>query len=98
MAELGAHTGQAHEEIGRHAAELGVGQLFTIGKMAPVTARAARNAGLNRVFEFPDVETATPIVKSFVRSGDLVLLKASRVMRLERIAEALRSQEPSRKN
>jgi UDP-N-acetylmuramoyl-tripeptide--D-alanyl-D-alanine ligase len=90
MAELGAYSEAAHEEVGRCTAELGVGQLFAIGKMAPVTARAAREAGLNRVFEFGDVETAAPVVKSFVRSGDLLLLKASRVMRLERIAELLR--------
>lgn len=97
MAELGAHSEAAHEEVGRCAAELGVGQLFAIGKMAPVTARAARDAGLNRVFEFADVETAAPVVKSFVRSGDLLLLKASRVMRLERIGELLRSREAVRK-
>jgi UDP-N-acetylmuramoyl-tripeptide--D-alanyl-D-alanine ligase len=93
MAELGAYTEDAHQEIGRSAAELGVGQLFAIGKMAPVTARAARDAGLTRVFEFADVETAAPIIKSFIRSGDLVLLKASRIMRLERIAALLRSGE-----
>jgi len=39
MAELGAHSEAAHEEVGRRAAELGVGQLFAIGKMAPVMAR-----------------------------------------------------------
>lgn len=98
MAELGVHSESAHEEIGRCAAELGVGQLFAIGKMAPVMARAARGAGLNRVFEFADVETAAPVVKSFVRSGDVLLLKASRVMRLERIAALLRAGEAARKN
>jgi UDP-N-acetylmuramoyl-tripeptide--D-alanyl-D-alanine ligase len=89
MAELGAHSEAAHEEIGRRAAELGVEQLFAVGKMAPVTARAARAAGLNRVLEFPDAESAAAAVKSFVKSGDLLLLKASRAARLERIAETL---------
>jgi UDP-N-acetylmuramoyl-tripeptide--D-alanyl-D-alanine ligase len=90
MAELGTHSEAAHEEIGRRAAELGVGQLFAVGKMAPVMARGARGAGLNRVFEFADVETAAAAVRSFVKSGDAVLLKASRAARLERIGEALR--------
>jgi len=93
MAELGAHSVEAHEEIGRQAAELGIAQLFAVGKMAPVMGRAARAAGLNRVFEFADVETAAAAVKSFVKPGDLVLLKASRVMRLERIGELLRTGE-----
>ena len=58
MAELGSHSESAHAEVGRRAVELGVGQLFAVGKMAPVMARAARDAGLNRVFEFADVATA----------------------------------------
>ena len=87
-----AYTEDAHQEIGRSAAELGVGQLFAIGKMAPVTARAARDAGLSRVFEFADVETAVSAVKQFVKVGDLLLLKASRASRLERVAEALRGE------
>ena len=90
MTELGAQAEAAHEEIGRAAAELGVGQLFAVGKMAPVTARAARAAGLNRVFEFPDVESAAAAVKSFLKAGDVLLLKASRAQRLERIAETLK--------
>jgi UDP-N-acetylmuramoyl-tripeptide--D-alanyl-D-alanine ligase len=98
MAELGAHSEAAHEEIGRRAAELGVGQLFAVGKMAPVVGRAARGAGLNRVFEFADVDTAAAAVKSFVKRGDVVLLKASRATRLERIGEVLRAGEAGRRN
>ena len=98
MAELGEHTEAAHREVGRCAAELGVGQLFAIGKMAPVTAAAAREGGLGRVLEFADVETAASAVKNFVKPGDLLLLKASRVSRLERIAELLRGIETGRKN
>lgn len=98
MAELGRHTESAHREVGRLAAELGVGQLFAVGKMAPVTAKAAREAGLSRVMEFGDVDTAAGAVKNFVRPGDLLLLKASRVARLERIADVLRGAEAALKN
>jgi UDP-N-acetylmuramoyl-tripeptide--D-alanyl-D-alanine ligase len=91
MAELGEYSEAAHEEVGRRAAELGVGQLFAVGKMAPVMARGARGAGLARVLEFADVEAAAVAVKQFVRDGDVLLLKASRATRLERIAERLRS-------
>jgi UDP-N-acetylmuramoyl-tripeptide--D-alanyl-D-alanine ligase len=98
MAELGAHAEAAHEEIGRRAAELGVGQLFAVGKMAPVMARAARAAGLNRVLEFPDAESAGAALRSFVKTGDVLLLKASRAARLERVAEWLRADEVARRN
>jgi len=91
MNELGAHSEAAHAEVGRRAAELGIGQLFAVGKMAPFTARAARDAGLNRVIEFADVEAAVKAVKSFLKTGDVVLLKASRTVRLERIAETLKT-------
>lgn len=90
MAELGSQGPAAHEEVGRRAAELGVAQLFAVGKMAGQFARGARAAGLNRVFEFAEVEPAGTAMKSFVKPGDVVLIKASRAMRLERLAELLR--------
>ena len=91
MAELGTSSEAAHEEVGRRAAELGVGQLFAVGKMAGVLARGARDAGLTRVLEFADVEAAAVAVKQFIRDGDVLLLKASRATRLERIAQRLRA-------
>jgi UDP-N-acetylmuramoyl-tripeptide--D-alanyl-D-alanine ligase len=93
MNELGAHSAAAHAEVGHRAAELGIGQLFAVGQMAPVTAEAARDAGLNRVIEFADVETAMKAVKQFLKTGDVVLLKASRGVRLERIAEVLKAEK-----
>jgi UDP-N-acetylmuramoyl-tripeptide--D-alanyl-D-alanine ligase len=93
MNELGADSEAAHAEVGRRAAELGIGQLFAVGKMAPVMAGAARRAGLARVIEFADVEAAVKAVKGFLKAGDVVLLKASRGARLERIAATLKSEK-----
>ena len=61
--------------------------------MAGVVAKAAREGGLTRVIEFENVETAVKAIKDFLKSGDVVLLKASRASRLERIAETLRSEK-----
>jgi len=97
MAELGAHAEAAHLEVGRRAAELGVEQLFTVGTLAALIARGAQEAGLNRVLGFQDVEPAAEAVKKFLKPGDVLLLKASRSSRLERIAELLRG-EGARKN
>ena len=91
MNELGAHREAAHAEVGKRVAELEVGQLVAIGNMAAVTAAAARSAGLTRVFEFAEVEAAARSVKNFLKPGDVVLLKASRGVRLERIAETLKA-------
>ena len=93
MEELGAHSESAHAEVGRRAAELKIGQLFVIGKMAAVTGKAARDGGLNRVIEFENVEAAVTAIRKFLKTGDVVLLKASRASRLERIAETLKSEK-----
>jgi UDP-N-acetylmuramoyl-tripeptide--D-alanyl-D-alanine ligase len=93
MAEQGEHSPMAHAEVGRRAAELEIGQLFAVGKMAPVVAKAARDAGLSRVIEFENVEAAMKAIKSFLKSGDIILLKASRSTRLERIAETLKTEK-----
>ena len=98
MGELGEHSESAHAEVGRRAAELGVGQLIAVGRMASVMAQAAREAGLNRVIELAEVEAAVPALKSFLKPGDTVLLKASRASRLERIAQALRAGENGKKS
>ena len=93
MSELGGHSEAAHAEVGRRAAELEVGQLFAVGQMAPVVAKAARGAGLSRVIEFENVEMAVNAIRSFLKNGDVVLLKASRSARLERIAETLKAEK-----
>jgi UDP-N-acetylmuramyl pentapeptide synthase len=93
MAELGATSEAAHREIGKRCAELEIGQLFAVGKMAAVVGQAAREAGLLRVFEFGDVEGAMKAVKNFLKPGDVVLFKASRSVRLERIAETLKAEK-----
>ncbi len=91
MAELGAHTGAAHEEVGRRAAELGIDELIAVGAQAMTTAVAARMGGLRAVRECADASAAGEILREFVRAGDSVLLKASRSARLERVGEMLRT-------
>lgn len=92
MAELGESSQAAHAEVGRRAAEFHLDQLFTVGRQAGEIATAARRNGLGAVVEIPEVETAVSAIREFARPGDVVLVKASRAMRLERITEALRAQ------
>jgi UDP-N-acetylmuramoyl-tripeptide--D-alanyl-D-alanine ligase len=96
MAELGGQSEVAHREVGQRAAQLGIQGLFTIGKWAGVTGSAARAAGLNEVAEFDTVEAAWPPLNSYLEPGDLVLLKASRAARFERLGEALRKSGEAR--
>jgi UDP-N-acetylmuramyl pentapeptide synthase len=46
------------------------------------------------VIEFESVESAMTAIRNFLKPGDVVLLKASRASRLERIAGMLKSEKP----
>jgi UDP-N-acetylmuramoyl-tripeptide--D-alanyl-D-alanine ligase len=91
MAELGQASQAAHAEVGRRVAEFHLDQLFAVGRQAGEIANAARRGGLQTVVEIPEVELAARAVREYARPGDVVLIKASRAMRFERITEALRS-------
>jgi UDP-N-acetylmuramoyl-tripeptide--D-alanyl-D-alanine ligase len=90
MAELGDCSRAAHFEVGRQAAASRLDQLFAIGRRGCQIAAAARSRGFKSVVEIDEVERAALAVKEFARPGDVVLVKASRSMRMERISEALR--------
>jgi UDP-N-acetylmuramoyl-tripeptide--D-alanyl-D-alanine ligase len=90
MAELGEQSIPSHIEVGRQAAKFSVDHLFTVGPMARAIAGAAREAGLRNVVEYSEVQAAGEALKSFLRPGDLVLLKASRSMGIERVGELLK--------
>ena len=91
MAELGEQTLSAHAEVGRCAAAFAIDHLFSIGAMCRITADSAREAGIRGVTEIPEVEGAGESLKKFLKPGDVVLLKASRATRIERIGEMLRN-------
>jgi UDP-N-acetylmuramoyl-tripeptide--D-alanyl-D-alanine ligase len=91
MAELGESSREAHAEVGQRVAEFHLDQLFTVGREAGEIAVAARRGGLKTVVEISEVETAIHTLREFARPGDVVLVKASRSMRLERITEALQT-------
>jgi UDP-N-acetylmuramoyl-tripeptide--D-alanyl-D-alanine ligase len=90
MAELGDCSRAAHFEVGRRAASSRLDQLFAIGRRGCQIAAAARSSGFKSVVEIDEVERAAQAVKEFARPGDVVLVKASRSMGMERITEALR--------
>ena len=85
MLELGDATDTLHREVGEFVASSGVDVLITVGEVAKVTASAAIEAGMESVFAFNDAEEAGSFLRSIARSGDVILLKASRRIRLESI-------------
>ncbi|MHC4940747.1 MAG: UDP-N-acetylmuramoyl-tripeptide--D-alanyl-D-alanine ligase [Planctomycetota bacterium] len=98
MLELGDRAIEYHERIGRAVAQSSIDKLWAIGPLSEATARAARNAGLRSVHWSPDVPAALEEPPFGTRSGDVVLFKASRGVRLERVYEAVRERARSRRS
>ena len=89
MLELGVYGGRAHTRLGKLAAEAGIDLFVAVGPQSARAAEAARAAGAIEVRHFPDSESAAPFVVSAARPGDLILVKGSRGMKMERVVEAL---------
>jgi UDP-N-acetylmuramoyl-tripeptide--D-alanyl-D-alanine ligase len=87
MAELGDHAADSHAELGRYARECGVKRLFALGTES---SRAAETFGSGAEW-FPDAESLIRRLQAEIASGVTVLVKGSRVNRLERVVQALGS-------
>ena len=86
MAELGRTGPDHHRQVGEAAAELGVQELLAVGELARGYVEGAAGVSSRWV---PNVHEALPELDEVVRPGDCVLVKASRAVGLEAVAEAL---------
>lgn len=95
MRELGAFTTEGHRQVGAHAAGV-TDLLVTVGALGRLIADEARKAGLpsQNVYEAGDFETAVQILKETAQPQDLLLVKGSRAVGMERIVPAI-SQRPA---
>ncbi|MDP1689494.1 MAG: UDP-N-acetylmuramoyl-tripeptide--D-alanyl-D-alanine ligase [bacterium] len=91
MLEIGEYTLEAHEEIGRLVAK-SADLLITVGSRAKFIAEGAKKAKMQRKYikEFETADDARIAVQDIMRKGDLVLVKASRSMELDKIVEEIR--------
>jgi UDP-N-acetylmuramoyl-tripeptide--D-alanyl-D-alanine ligase len=90
MRELGEFGTEAHRYVGRLAAELGVGLLVTVGTAGENMAIAGPELRPDlRVESFADSEEAAHEIGRLIKPGDVVLVKGSRAMEMEKIVAAL---------
>lgn len=87
MFELGAFSESAHREIGEAAARNGIDLLIAVGRWAGAMAEGARHAGMadEAVAAYADLPSLQKEFLSYVRKGDLLLIKGSRGMRMETV-------------
>jgi UDP-N-acetylmuramoyl-tripeptide--D-alanyl-D-alanine ligase len=78
MAELGAGAADEHAAVGRLASELRVSRVVAVGEAARAIGHGADWV--------PDADAAITLLRKEIEAGDIVLVKASRVIGLERVA------------
>jgi UDP-N-acetylmuramoyl-tripeptide--D-alanyl-D-alanine ligase len=93
MLELGPTTAQLHADVGAYVAAQGIDTLIASGPLARHLAQGARAAGMAAVQEAADAPAAAAELLALVEPGDVVLVKGSRGMRLERVVQALRDRQ-----
>lgn len=100
MLELGKYSEEAHKEIGQIVAVNKVDKLIVVGERSRDIARGAKESGmrLDDIFHFPFSEEAAKFLERRLREDDVVLVKGSQGIRMEKIvkevmAEPLRAKE-----
>jgi UDP-N-acetylmuramoyl-tripeptide--D-alanyl-D-alanine ligase len=90
MLELGPYEQQGHEMVGVRAAEI-ADRLVTVGKLGHIIAASARRAGLktNLIHEFENMDAAIEHLRKSLNEKDVVLVKGSHGIRMDRIVTAL---------
>lgn len=88
MLELGEYCEAGHQEIGKLAAKL-TDLLFTYGERSKIISKQAEKSGMkkNNIFHFDNLDDLIKSLKKEIRPDDVILIKGSRAMRMERVVK-----------
>jgi len=93
MLEIGKYTPEAHEHIGTLVPRR-FDILITVGARSKFIAEAANESGMAKknIYSFDTADEAKLEIQKLLRKGDLILIKASRAIRLDEVVEEIRFQ------
>jgi len=91
MLELGPRAAGFHRQVGEQAARAGVGLLIAVGPLSEETTEGASRLGLAAVRRYPDSGAAAAEVAGFLEPGDLVVVKGSRGITMEKVVAAAKA-------
>ncbi|MCX8016100.1 MAG: UDP-N-acetylmuramoyl-tripeptide--D-alanyl-D-alanine ligase [Patescibacteria group bacterium] len=93
MLELGDYTIEAHEKIGKEVVGI-ADALICVGTAAKLIAESAIKHGFdkNNIVIFNTSEAARKMIRKEIKAGDLILVKASRAIKLDEVVEELKSE------
>ena len=94
MLEIGKYAEQAHRAIVDQVGEF-VDILFAVGPRAKFVAEEATSTGIKQTAKFDDSVSAGKALDPLIRPGDLILIKGSQSMRMEKAVEEIMA-EPGR--
>lgn len=89
MLELGKESGNLHKQIGAMVPEMNFDMLIAVGNEAKKYVEGAKSRGMKNLFHFDTVDDAVTCLSQSVAEGDVVLVKGSRGMHMERVVDAL---------
>ena len=87
MLELGEFAEEAHRRVGRKLAEEDVQVVITVGRLASFIAAAALEEGVGVTVSCQNHEEAQEALRKLMRAGDIILIKGSRGMKMEKILD-----------
>lgn len=87
MGEVGSQAGQFHDEIGGYAKSMGIDQLFGLGELSAVAVSNFGEGGRHFRHHASLIEALRPLLNEHTS----VLVKGSRFMKMERVADAIES-------
>ncbi len=94
MGEIGKASAQYHDEVGGYAKSQGVDQLLALGESAQLAARNFGEGGRH----FREVEALIEVLVPELDPNTVVLVKGSRFMKMERVADAIASNPQTNNN
>ncbi len=91
MLELGESSKELHAQLGTMVAVSGIDRLICVGELAGLIAESAQSAGMegSKIMQLTGSREAAEVVPLMLQAGDVVLLKGSRGIKLELVAEAI---------
>ena len=97
MLEIGHYTVEGHRLAGEKVVSSGIDYLVAVGEKSRDMVRAALEAGMDKdhVFHFDRSAEAGPFLQERLRAGDIILVKGSQGMRMEKVVKEIMA-EPER--
>ncbi len=85
MLELGLNSEALHHELMFNLLDFNIDALFTLGESSAMSAHLLKDRGFKNIFSFKEHHELALALKKFLHAGDIILLKGSRGMQVEKV-------------